>query len=142
MSRNLSEMSLQELWKLFPIVLKNHNPDYKLWYEEEKNKIENLIDKNLIVRISHMGSTAVNGLIAKPTIDILVEISEETDIGIITSKLKDFGWMLMFEENEPEFWLIFNKGYTPLGYAEKVYHLHIRFHRDWSELYFRDYLQL
>jgi GrpB-like predicted nucleotidyltransferase (UPF0157 family) len=34
----------------------------------------------------------------------------------------------------------FNKGYTPEGFAEKVYHLHVRYYGDWDELYFRDYL--
>ena len=34
-----------------------------------------------------------------------------------------------------------NKGYTPAGFAEKVYHLHVRALGDWDELYFRDYLR-
>ena len=34
----------------------------------------------------------------------------------------------------------FNKGYTENGFAEKVYHLHLRFEGDNDELYFRDYL--
>ena len=34
----------------------------------------------------------------------------------------------------------FNKGYTKYGFAEKVYHLHVRLRGDWKELYFRDYL--
>lgn len=33
-----------------------------------------------------------------------------------------------------------NYGYTPDGFAEKVYHLHIRSRGDNDELYFRDYL--
>lgn len=34
----------------------------------------------------------------------------------------------------------FNKGYTPDGFAEKVFHLHLRRVGDNDELYFRDYL--
>ena len=34
----------------------------------------------------------------------------------------------------------FNKGYTENGFAEKVFHLHLRFAGDHDELYFRDYL--
>ena len=33
------------------------------------------------------------------------------------------------------------KGYTCAGFAEKVYHLHIKPSGDWDELYFRDYLR-
>jgi GrpB-like predicted nucleotidyltransferase (UPF0157 family) len=35
-----------------------------------------------------------------------------------------------------------NKGYTPAGFAEKVFHLHIKPSGDWDELYFRDYLRV
>lgn len=38
-----------------------------------------------------------------------------------------------------EGWLSFNKGYTPSGYAEEVFHLHLRRFGDNDELYFRDY---
>jgi len=33
-----------------------------------------------------------------------------------------------------------SKGYTPDGFASKVYHLHVRYAGDWDELYFRDFL--
>ena len=33
-----------------------------------------------------------------------------------------------------------NRGYTPEGFADEVYHLHIRQPGDNNELYFRDYL--
>lgn len=34
----------------------------------------------------------------------------------------------------------FNWGYTEKGFADKVYHLHLRYEGDNDELYFRDYL--
>lgn len=34
-----------------------------------------------------------------------------------------------------------NKGYTEAGFAEQVYHLHVKPLGDWDELYFRDYLR-
>ena len=33
-----------------------------------------------------------------------------------------------------------NKGYTENGFAEKVFHFHIRLYGDTDEIYFRDYL--
>jgi len=36
--------------------------------------------------------------------------------------------------------ITFNKGYTENGFAEKVFHLHLRYIGDNNELYFRDYL--
>ena len=34
----------------------------------------------------------------------------------------------------------FNKGYTKYGFAERVFHIHIRLSGDNDELYFRDYM--
>ena len=34
----------------------------------------------------------------------------------------------------------FNKGYNVNGYADKVFHIHIKNYGDCNELYFRDYL--
>lgn len=66
MEKKLSEMNLEELWELFPIILCEHNPEYKEWYSEEKDKIEKIVGVSKIDRINHIGSTAVEGLIAKP----------------------------------------------------------------------------
>lgn len=140
MGKELSEMTLEELWELFPIILKEHNTDYKDWYEIEKQKLLNCIDKKNIMRINHIGSTSVEGLIAKPTVDILLEINTETDIEQLKNILLHNGWLLMSSENKPFMKMSFNKGYTKQGFAEKVYHLHVRYYGDWNELYFRDYL--
>ena len=43
----------------------------------------------------------------------------------------------MFQSEE---WISFNKGYTEDGFAERVFHLHLRYTGDNDELYFRDYL--
>lgn len=138
-SKELSEMSLEELWQLFPIILKEHSSDYKKWYEEEKENLNRVIG-DYIKRINHIGSTAVKGLLAKPTVDILVEVGEDAEIAELKSILIANGWILMHENDEDELNLVFNKGYTPQGFAERVFHLHLRYLKDWDELYFRDYL--
>lgn len=140
MGKSLSEMSLEELWELFPIILKEHNPSYKDWYLIEKEAIVNAIGRNNIKRISHIGSSAVEGLIAKPTVDILLEVDLNCDIEQIKLNLIESGWVLMTFSNEPDLKMFFNKGYTPEGFAEKVFHLHVRYIGNWNELYFRDYL--
>jgi GrpB-like predicted nucleotidyltransferase (UPF0157 family) len=55
--------------------------------------------------------------------------------------LENSGWILMARDEGSKNALDFNKGYTPKGFAQKVYHLHIKHPGDWGELYFRDYLQ-
>jgi GrpB-like predicted nucleotidyltransferase (UPF0157 family) len=140
MCKELSEMTLEELWQLFPIILKEHNNDYKNWYEVEKQNLLNIIDEQYIKRINHIGSSCVNGLISKPTVDILLEINVDTNINQLIEKLTNNGWISMSAQKEPALNMVFNKGYTNKGFAEKVYHLHVRYHDNWKELYFRDYL--
>ncbi len=140
MRKELSEMTLEELWELFPIILKEHNTDYKNWYEIEKQKLLNCIDKKSIIRINHIGSSAIEGLIAKPTVDILLELANESNIEQLTDSLLSNGWLLISSQKNPSMQMVFNKGYTKEGFAEKVYHLHVRYYDNWNELYFRDYL--
>ena len=139
--RALEKMSLEELWQLFPIVLKEHNPNYELWYEEERAQIARELDSRHIYRISHIGSTAVKGLIAKPIIDILLELVPGCNKDAAIRILREDGWLVM-AENEEEGTVDLNKGYTLQGFAEKVFHLHIKPPGDWGELYFRDYLKM
>lgn len=140
MMKELSEMTLEELWILFPIVLKAHNADYKNWYIEEKQTLLAIISEKDLARIHHIGSSAVEGLVSKPTVDILLELAPNADVEQIIKLLEAHGWGLMSNQRTPHLNLTFNKGYTKYGFAEKVYHLHVRFLGDWSELYFRDYL--
>ena len=133
-------MSLKELWELFPIILKEHNPQYKEWYKIGERQLSNCINNEYIKRINHIGSSAVEGLLSKPTVDILLEVGNNCHSVTLIESLKANGWILMSSEYEPDLRLVFNKGYTPDGFAEKTYHLHVRYMGDWDELYFRDYL--
>jgi GrpB-like predicted nucleotidyltransferase (UPF0157 family) len=142
MEKTLKDMTLEELWELFPIILKEHNPEYKEWYMREKIRIYNALGSTAIKRINHIGSSSVEGLIAKPIVDILLEINPHCDIEIIKNKLNNEGWTVMSSEQEPELKLTLNKGYKPEGYDERVYHLHVRMPKDWNELYFRDFLMV
>jgi Uncharacterized conserved protein len=93
------------------------------------------------VRISHIGSTAVEGLIAKPTIDILLEIDGCCNVTKLINDLKAIGYGdEIFTRSDDPMRILLGKGYSSDGYAEKVYHLHVRYLRNWDELYFRDYL--
>lgn len=70
MGKDLSEMTLEELWELFPIVLTKHPDCWAEWYDEERRGIaEFFCDEPF--RIHHIGSTAIHAIWAKPIIDIL-----------------------------------------------------------------------
>lgn len=52
--------------------------------------------------------------------------------------LSENGWVCMCQGKSR---VSMNKGYTPNGFASRVFHLHIRLPGDHDELYFRDYLR-
>lgn len=128
-------MSLEELWQLFPIVLMEHQIYWKQWYFDEENVLKKILP--LEVQINHIGSTSVHSIWAKPIIDILVEIPNKIDFGNINELLIDYGYTCMSQSLNR---ISFNKGYTENGFAERVFHLHLRYIGDNDELYFRDYL--
>ncbi|AEE16473.1 GrpB family protein [Treponema brennaborense] len=136
MSKRLSEMSTEELWQLFPIFLTAHQDCWEQWYSGEETALKKILPPN--ARINHIGSTSVNSIWAKPIIDILVEASTEADFECIKASLIDIGFTFMSRSSNR---ISFNKGYTENGFAEKVFHLHLRYVGDNDELYFRDYLR-
>jgi len=133
--KDLREMSLEELWQLFPIILTEHDPRWEGQYFDEVESLKSVLPQD--VRFYHIGSTAINGIWAKPIIDILVAVDDKDDIGQIANILKERGYLLMSQGNGR---VSFNKGYTQGGFADKVFHLHIRLSNDIDEVYLRDYL--
>lgn len=136
MRKQLSEMTLEELWELFPIILTKHKDDWTAWYGEEADRIHTFLHI-YDCTVSHIGSTAIRSIQAKPIIDILVEISADTSMEAVKEMLVSNGYCCMCEDEKRK---DFNRGYTSDGFADKVFHLHLRFSGDNDELYFRDYM--
>ena len=139
--KHVSELNPQEFQKLFPIVLKDVLPEYADWYEEEKKAILGVIDAKDVVRINHIGSSAIPDIKAKPVVDILLEIDGTCIVSKVVEALKSigFGTEVCMKKEEPYEYLL-AKGMTVDGFAEKVFLLHLRYAGNWDELYFRDYL--
>ncbi len=137
----LSQMTNEQLWQLFPIILKEHHASYALWYAEEEKQLTRVIGQENIKRVSLVGSTAVEGLLAKPTVDILLEITNDCDTKRLIEVLTKNGYIYAYKPDNPPPHMLLMKGYTNNGFEEKVFHLHIRYLGDWNELYFRDYLK-
>ena len=135
-------MSNEALWELFPILLSEYDPSWPSAYQAEKSLLVDALDRINVVRISHIGSTAVKGLIAKPTIDILLEIKDDCDVEKLAKAMKKSGYIASAQPDNPPPHLMFLKGYTPKGFVGQAFHVHIRYGGDWPELYFRDYLRL
>ena len=141
MGKSLGEMTDEERSRLFPVILSEYKPVWKKNYFKEKTLVEQVIGSHNIVRINHIGSTAVLGLIGKPTIDILVEIKDDTDTTKLISNMQRTGYIYLEQPKNPPPHMMFIKGYTPDGFKGQAFHVHVRYSGDWDELYFRDYLK-
>lgn len=132
---NLEELSLEKLWELFPITFTDYNDKFKDIYCDEEKILKSLIGV-FLKRISHIGSTSIQNIKTKPIVDILIEIDFDNKDAVKEILLKN-GYILMSETLGK---MSFNKGYTVNGYADRVFHIHVKKYGDCDELYFRDYL--
>ena len=137
MGKELSDMTLEELWELFPVSLVQHDDAWRQQYEDIEGRLLELLRGCSVERVSHIGSTAVDGIWAKDIVDVLVELSSQPDMEKAAQILERSGFTMMSREGER---ISLNLGYTKDGFAEKVYHIHLRRAGDNDELYFRDYL--
>lgn len=132
----LENMSLEELWKLFPIELVPHNPAWMDWVAQEIDSLQ-IILKKFNPEINHIGSTAIPKIHSKPIVDILVETSGTENWNDIEGIIISNGYIRMSRNGHR---MSFNKGYTIEGYSEKVFHIHFHEIGDNNEILFRDYL--
>ncbi|KUO76378.1 MAG: hypothetical protein APF77_06675 [Clostridia bacterium BRH_c25] len=140
MAKALENMTNEELWELFPIIISEHKSNWNENYLTEKAIIEEAIGNDIIARMNHYGSTAVPNLPAKPTIDILLEVNDNAETEKLISDMRAIGYIYSPQPENPAPHMMFMKGYTPEGFKGQVYHVHVRYEGDWDELYFRDYL--
>ena len=83
----VSETDEERQARIYPIILSEYNPAWLDWFVEEEAILTRLIGVDNIYRISHIGSTAIPGLTAKPTVDIILEVNETTDLDKLTAAL-------------------------------------------------------
>lgn len=124
-----------------PVRLVDYDPSWVILYEEERRRVLKVAG-NLIVRVEHIGSTAVPNLGAKPVIDMMVAVSSLSDAEKCIEPLQEIGYEyrpqgeVFFPERR-----YFRKGRPP---REQHYHLHMVELESgfWKRhLLFRDYLR-
>ena len=137
MTKTVAAMTDEERAKLFPVILTKHTPEWKNWYEEEKINI--LSNVNDVASIHHYGSSSIPNILSKPTIDILIEVEADVDLEGMKNTFIQLGYDYMKYGKAPS--MLFVKGYTVEGFAEKVFHVHVIYKEDYQpEILFRDYL--
>lgn len=119
------------------VYLVPYDPSWPEQFHEEKQWLTANLGSSIALRIEHYGSTAIPGLIAKPVIDILVEVPsvEEARRAAIP----------MFNKPECEYWWYNDHLFFALRkglMGTRTHHIHMApaGHEIWNGLAFRDYL--
>ena len=69
-----------------------YNESWKTAFEDIRREIENVLDE-LIIGIEHVGSTSVEGLSAKPCIDLDIVIKDYSVFDAVAIKLESIGYI-------------------------------------------------
>jgi GrpB-like predicted nucleotidyltransferase (UPF0157 family) len=140
MSKQINEMTPDELGQLYPIILSDYQDHWVQTFQNEKDLIKKAIGKD-ILRIEHIGSTSIPGIKAKPTIDILVEINTQANLLNLIKQMQEACYQYSEKPENPAPHMMFMKGYTLEGFKGQTIHVHVRYFGDWDEIHFRDYLR-
>jgi GrpB-like predicted nucleotidyltransferase (UPF0157 family) len=141
MNKQIGDMTAAELGRLFPIILSDHDDAWKEVFRRERAAVEGALGED-VRGVEHIGSTAIPGIKAKPTIDLLVEIRTEADTAGVIRRMREAGYQYSPQPENPAPHMMFMKGYTPEGFQGQAVHVHVRYPGDWDEIYFRDYLRV
>jgi GrpB-like predicted nucleotidyltransferase (UPF0157 family) len=121
-----------------------YNPIWPKMFQQERDHLRSCLPRDLIKRIEHFGSTAVPGLVAKPIVDILVEVAdlEETKqriAPVLEAQGYDYFWRPSCGDSTPPFYAWFIKRDQS---GSRTHHIHmVEAHfEQWDNLLFRDYL--
>ncbi|MBI5592355.1 MAG: GrpB family protein [Deltaproteobacteria bacterium] len=126
------------------VAMVPYDPCWPAVFERERLHLQSCLPADLVKRIEHFGSTAVPGLLSKPIVDILVEVTrlEETKrriAPILEAQGYDYFWRPSWGDDTPPFYAWFIKRD---GNGSRTHHIHMveAWFEHWDRLLFRDYL--
>jgi len=126
------------------VALIPYNPHWAEMFEREKLHLLSCLPADLIGRIEHFGSTAVPGMLAKPIVDMLVEVTSlDKTRKVIAPVLEDQGydyfWRPTWGDSTPPFYAWFIKRDSNDNRTHHIHMVETDFEH-WDRLLFRDYL--
>lgn len=107
-------------------------------YEEFADWILKTVGEDIALRVEHIGSTAIPGMLSKPSIDAAIEIpsfgeGRKRVIPLLNNELWEYWWL----EDD----VVFYKRDKFMGKRSHYLHLAPAGHKLWHRVAFRDYLR-
>lgn len=119
------------------ITVVKHNPNWVNEFKSESKKLQDLLG-DIISHIHHIGSTAVPNLMAKPIIDIMLDIRDLDRLDTKSAGMKNLGYEVVGEGG------ITGRRYFRKGGDNRTHQIHAFKSGDPNlirHLVFRDYLK-
>lgn len=104
--------------KIGVIEVVPHNPKWKEEYKKEAEKIFRIMYYEM-VEISHIGSTSISKIYAKPIIDILIEVKDINKIDKYNDEMEKLGYIAKGEYG------IEGRRFFMKGLYNRTHHIHI-----------------
>ncbi|AVQ00040.1 hypothetical protein C7S18_07410 [Ahniella affigens] len=118
------------------ICIGPYDPSWATRFQSAADELLHLLGTQVLA-IHHIGSTAVPGLVAKPTIDLLMEVRDLDALALYRSGFETLGYVWRGENG------ISGRCYFQRGKSTRTHHLHayVAGHPEVARhLRFRDYL--
>ncbi len=95
---HLSEITVGTLTPLDgPVLLVEYDPGWPESFAREAERIQGALGARAL-RVEHVGSTSVPGLVAKPVIDVVLTVANSADEGSYLPSLEEAGYALRIRE--------------------------------------------
>ena len=82
------------------MVVVEHDPAWRTEFEEESQRISRVLGDG-VLRLHHIGSTAIPGIFAKPVIDLLMEVENIAELDANSCAMEGLGYESMGEFGIP-----------------------------------------
>jgi GrpB-like predicted nucleotidyltransferase (UPF0157 family) len=83
------------------VIVEPHNPRWAQMFDDESKLLAQALGPNAVA-IHHIGSTAIPGIYAKPTIDIMIEVKDLGELDAHNPGMVALGYQAMGEYGIPK----------------------------------------
>lgn len=128
------------------VEIVDYDPGWPASYEVERRRLLTCFPEGCVVRVEHVGSTAVPGLAAKPVVDILVGVRDlatvrEQVVPVLESQGYDYFWRPSHGDDVPPFYAFFIKRDDRGVRTHHILVVEMDFGEHWDWVVFRDHLR-
>lgn len=118
------------------VALEKHNPEWEMIGKQTIKQLNDILF-GVAIDIQHVGSTAINGIVAKPIIDLVIGVSDFNDILSLNNELEKAGFLFRGQDHPQQYLYICGSG------DFITHHIHVVIYnsKEWNDyINLRDYL--